>query len=1474
MVKFVSETEKKGDVKRVYNKKGMKFRRIFTKKGQSVYDMFKWDKRHSKITNPNGSVVFEMKDAEVPSHWSQVATDIVVSKYFRKAGVPQYDSNGDPIKDKNGKQFLGPEKSVWQVVSRLVGTWRYWGERYGYFASEEDADAFEDEMKFMLLDQMAAPNSPQWFNTGLNWAYDINGPPQGHYYTDPETGETKKSEDAYTHPQPHACGRYNTKLFTEKGILELGRIVEENMKGIRVFDGEKFVKIQAVKNNGVKSVYRATLKNGNFIEFTDDHLIYTSFKRQKDGGVYKWTELKNILGMKVQQISLHYKRNNKTGNDLLIDKAALAGFVIGDGYYGKYNKNKKTTLFGVVTVNDDEFNFVTGLFEKIFGKYNIQTRKNINDLYRIVKLDSKIVDSFVKEYELNNTSYTVKVPSKIFEGTNSEKTAFLRSLFQADGSVRIRTDDGRNSGDIVLTSVSEELVHGVQQLLLELGIYSNITKNQDKRENRKDSYQLSISYYSERKKYEELIGFVSEDKKQKLKSLNEDINGKNKESLSEETVVSIDYVGEEEVYDIQTESGRFLANGVVVHNCFIQEIKDDLVGEGGIMDLWIREARLFKYGSGTGTNFSNIRAAGEPLSGGGVSSGVMSFLRIGDRAAGAIKSGGTTRRAAKMVILDIDHPDIEEFINWKKDEEKKAKILIEAGYDSDFNGEAYQTVSGQNSNNSVRVTNDFMRAVENDEEWGLIQRTTGNVAKTVKARDLWDQIAEAAWVCADPGLQYDTTINEWHTCPQSGRINASNPCSEYMFLDNTACNLASINLVKFYNENTKVFDVDSFKHAIRLWTFVLEISVLMAQFPSKEIAELSYKFRTLGLGYANIGSLLMRMGYPYDSEEGRNIAASITSILTGEAYATSAEMASFLGPFSEYELNKEDMLRVIRNHRHATYNDDMYEGLSIKPVGIDSNYTPKYLLDAAKNSWDKALELGNKYGYRNAQVSALAPTGTIGLLMDCDTTGIEPDFALVKFKKLAGGGYFKIVNQSVKPALKALGYTEQEIKDIIDYAVGKLSLEVDAPVNKNTLLDKGLSLEDIRRIEKILPSTFDLEHAFNTTTISEDTFSKLGYTKEQYESRDFSLLRELGFSDDEISKSNDIICGSLTVEGAPHLRKEHLAVFDCANKCGKKGKRYIDYMGHVKMMAATQPFITGAISKTINMPNEVTTDDIKKVYMDSWRLGLKAIAIYRDGSKMSQPLSSKKESKQEVKEKIVEKIVIKEVPRRRKLPDERQSITHKFRVGNHEGYITVGLFEDGTPGEIFITMSKEGSTLSGIMDAFATSISFNLQYGVPLEFLVDKFTHMRFEPSGFTSNKQIPMVKSLMDYIFRWLALKFLDKDKLSNFHTLVLDNQTTLIKPDKTEKIQKDEEGMNNFLGSIPKGDKPASLEATIDTKLNEVKQTSLTDHRAETDKKIVASTFSNSSDAPMCSTCGAVMVRNGSCYKCLECGETTGCS
>lgn len=1057
------------------------------------------------------------------------------------------------------------------------------------------------------------------------------------------------------------------------------------------------------------------------------------------------------------------------------------------------------------------------------------------------------------------------------------------------------------------------------------------------------------------------------------------------------------------------------------HACFIQSVADDLVNEGGIMDLWVREARLFKYGSGTGSNFSHLRGEGESLSGGGKSSGLMSFLRIGDRAAGAIKSGGTTRRAAKMVVVDIDHPDIEQYISWKVNEEQKVAALVTGSkivsqhlaqimkacinceadndacfdpkqnpalkreikaakknlvpenyvkrviqfaqqgytdiefktYDTDWDSEAYLTVAGQNSNNSVSIQDNFLRAVENDGDWDLIGRRDGKVTKTLKARDLWESIGYAAWASADPGLHFNSTMNDWHTCPSEGSIRASNPCSEYMFLDDTACNLASLNLLRFKNQETGNLNIGDFEHATRLWTIVLEVSVMMAQFPSRQIAERSYKYRTLGLGFANIGGLLMTSGIPYDSDEGRAICGAITAIMTGVSYATSAEMAGELGPFPGYEPNADNMLRVIRNHRLAAHGHaEGYTDLSVNPVPlVHADCEDQDLVKHATAAWDLALELGEKNGYRNAQATVIAPTGTIGLVMDCDTTGIEPDFALVKFKKLAGGGYFKIINRAVPAALRTLGYSESQLAEIEAYAVGHGNLNQAPAVNPGSLKAKGFTDELIETINSSLDSAFDIKFVFNKWTLGEE-FCKdtLGLTDEQLNDISFDMLAAIGFDKKDIEAANVHICGAMTLEGAPFLKDEHLPVFDCANPCGKIGKRYLSVDSHIRMMAAAQPFISGAISKTINMPNEASVDDCKSAYMLSWKLALKANALYRDGSKLSQPLNASLIADDEdedaiealveapaaaqavkVTEKIVERIVERVVREQEKLPSRRKGYTQKAKVGGHTVFLRTGEYNDGRLGEIFLDMNKEGSTLRALINNFAISVSLGLQYGVPLEEYVDAFVFTKFEPAGIIQgNDAIKNATSILDYVFRELAVSYLDRHDLahvdqSEFSTTTMGKG---IQDGTTEAVSK---GLTrghklSIINQEPKGSAgsgptassnitaiASGSMATVAAASNAVAEMfeeasafkrdyaeTETSLKAEADAKVLAEKVKAaatglSADAErkkveadrrvkammqgytgdMCSECSNfTMVRNGTCLKCDTCGSTSGCS
>ena len=1230
--------------KQIEKNQGLKIRRFYTASLSSdsaanVDSLIDWCHKDSSILDSNGRPIFEAKQVEVPSNWSQGAVDIMVQKYFRKAGVPLHTK---PVIEENipewlyrsvadekklskldEKQAYSNEKSAKNVFHRLVGCWTYWAYKNHYFYDDESAQIFYDELYYIIANQIAAPNSPQWFNTGLFWAYGINGPSQGHYYVDPDTEELHASTSSYERPQPHAC--------------------------------------------------------------------------------------------------------------------------------------------------------------------------------------------------------------------------------------------------------------------------------------------------------------------------------------------------------------------------FIQSIKDDLVNEDGIMDLWVREARLFKYGSGSGTNFSNLRGKGEKLSGGGASSGLMSFLRVGDRAAGSIKSGGVTRRAAKMVCLDIDHPDIEEFISWKLNEEQKVVALVSGSslaakhlnkimsvthshenektrfnvkkniplknairdarfsqipnnyilrvielckqgytgiefdeFSTDWRSEAYETVSGQNSNNSVRVSNEFMQAVKEDRPWHLYghkAKQSGNRAKhspvkSLAAKDLWEQIAFAAWSCADPGLQYDTTINEWHTCPSEGRINASNPCSEYMFLDDTACNLASLNLVKFLDKETSEFDDLAYRHSTRILTIVLDISVTMAQFPSPRIALLSYKYRTLGLGYANLGSLLMHLGLSYDSPKARAFCGVLSCMMHMNAYATSAEIAAALGTFPGYEdsLNKETMLRVMRNHRRAAYNarSSEYEGLSITPFSLEEKFCPPELLKIAREEADRALSLGEKYGFRNAQVTAIAPTGTIGLVMDCDTTGIEPDFSLVKYKKLAGGGYLKIINQSIPAALKKLNYSQDQIDQIIGYCLGSTSLKnYQGSINVKSLEKLGFTKKVLDKIEKSLDTSFDLSFAFNPYSLGGDFIRKelkLDVSDKELASMEFNLLNKLGFSLQEIEEANEYVCGTMTLEGAPFLKEEHLPIFDCANRCGKKGKRFLHWKAHIQMMAAAQPFVSGAISKTINLPQEATVREIKEAYELSWKLMNKAIALYRDGSKLSQPLSSEfneifsqvddddeLEATQELSssntkpsESMAAAAMASNILRRR-LPQRREGYTQKASIAGHKIYLRTGEYEDGQLGEIFLDMHKEGAAFRSLMNAFAIAISLGLQYGVPLDEFVDAFIFNRFEPNGIVAgHDKIKMSTSVIDYVFRELAITYLDRDELAQVspEDLRADYVSTSASnnPQDNSKNQKNEiNDSHKEKDEKVKSQKKTSkkLESKLSWSTQEPRLNELLEKKQTNQKREHVLAKLKGFEGDPCTECGQFsLVRNGSCLKCTSCGATTGCS
>jgi ribonucleoside-diphosphate reductase alpha chain len=1544
----------------------MKFSRTYSAPGDT-YANIGFEPRTSRIVNPDGKVVFEAKDISIPTGWSQVATDILAQKYFRKAGVPdstvRIPEDGVPEwlwrSEAASDARFGMETDARQVFNRLAGCWTYWGFKHGYFDSEFEARAYYDEMCAMLALQIGAANSPQWFNTGLHWAYGISGPAQGHWYVEPKTGELAESTSAYEHPAPHACLPYHATVTTPDGPVAIGAIVENDLVGLQVYDEKGLTRVLATAYNGVKPVYRVQLTNGNSIEATADHLVLAC-----DGhkGKRTWREVGALKpGMRlVQRTDTSIETTGDVG---ALAEAALAGWLQADGFVGQYSHGTNRSLtVEAMTIDDAERHFVKNVAEYAFiGIHSherpVEVQDKALDVRRLRYYGEKL-RPFVERYGLLDRRLEMQVPAAVQNAGGNVVAAYLRALFQADGCVRIREE--RAASDIVFGTISPLLAHGVSKLLNNLGIYNRVQVGHDSREDRQDYYHVIVAWGDAKKKFADLIGFISPDKRGKLESALT-MPGRNVARVRDEVIESIEHVGDIDVYDIQTESHSFLSNNVVVHNCFIQSVNDDLVNEGGIMDLWVREARIFKYGSGTGSNFSKLRGEGEKLSGGGTSSGLMSFLKVGDRAAGAIKSGGTTRRAAKMVVLDLDHPDIEEFITWKVTEEQKVSDLVAGSivcekhlnaimaaandpkvpesarldpafnhglkaamraalgagippaniqyaldyakqgykeltietYDTNWDSKAYGTVSGQNSNNSVRVPNEFFARLDAGQTWDLIRRTDGRVHKTVPAADLWEKIGLAAWQCADPGVQYDTTLNEWHTCPADGRINASNPCSEYTFLDDTACNLASLNLATFLDQSGH-FEPKRFADACRIWTFTLEISVLMAQFPSAEIARRSYMYRTLGLGYANMGTLLMRLGLPYDSEEGFGWCAAISALMTGAAYKTSAEMARELGPFLGYDRNAEHMGRVLRNHRRAAYAvpNDEYEELTVTPITHQPTLFTQETWALARSTWDNALAIGEVAGYRNAQVTCIAPTGTIGLVMDCDTTGIEPDFALVKFKKLAGGGYFKIVNQSVEPALRRLGYNNEQIAAIEIFAKGTNTLEGTPHINKATLKAKGFDDEAVAKIESQLLGAFEIGFVFNQHVLGDEFCrEKLGMTDAQLADWNHSILHDtLGFTQSQIEEASDVICGRMTLEGAPFLKDEHLPVFDCATPCGKHGARYIRPLAHVDMMAAAQPFISGALSKTINMPQNATIADVKEAYRYAWEKMIKAVALYRDGSKLSQPLAAsydvggddefdQPKTAYEGPVQIAERVVYRYIAKRRRMPDRRGGYTQKAVIGGHKVYLRTGEYDDKTIGEIFIDMHKEGAAFRSLMNNFAIAVSLGLQHGVPLEEYVDAFTFTRFEPNGpVVGHANIKMATSILDYIFRELAVSYLGRYDLAQ----VQPSQLVDAMGPEPEYVA-EESGEVHYIAPIPIAPKASTPVATaVVTRTPElvgVLASAPSASGGPAKGQIVAAkareAIAKGYSGDACTQCGQfTLVRNGTCLKCDSCGTTSGCS
>ncbi len=1305
-------------------------RRHFTTPGVHPYDEVAWERRSAGIQAEGGQAVFEQDDIEVPKDWSQLATNVVASKYFRgQLGSPRRES------------------SIRQLINRIVLTLRKWGEEEGYFADVVEADTFEAELTHLLVCQKMAFNSPVWFNMGTR-----------------------------ENPQSSACQPYGALISTPRGMVPIGEIVQGGQVGLEVYDPDGVTRVAAVKANGQKPVFRVRLRNGSFVEATADHVVKAVHERRTSPEWMRVEELRPGMRMHLHPhrakvvdrplvaagVGSHIVAETPEFtlgaiDELLVSEAALAGWLQADGFVGQYEHGTNRSLtIEFMTVNDEEHDWVMSHLDVAFPEAHRKVREvpsQDGDLHiRRIRIYGEVLREFVESWELVARGTEIRVPKRLWTASHDEISAYLRSIFQADGYVSVRRQNGQENGRVAFAVISEEWAEDVQVLLGVLGIYSRRVRKEEKREDRHDLHEVVIAIGFERARFAEQVGFVGADKQRKLlDSL--DLRGlKRCPDLREEEIVAIEPVGVQEVYDIQTESGEYLTNHVAVHNCFILSVDDTM---DSILSWIGKEGIIFKGGSGSGINLSKIRSSREHLSGGGTASGPVSFMRGADSCAGAIKSGGTTRRAAKMVILNCDHPDITDFVECKATEEKKAWALGEMGYDMGINGEVWNSIQFQNANNSVRVTDEFMLAVEAGKEWHTKSVTTGEVMDTFPARDLMRKVAEAAWVCGDPGMQYDSTINQWHTCPNSGRINGSNPCSEYMHLDDSACNLASLNLMKFVDDEDG-FLVEDFQQAVDVTITAMDIIVTRSGYPTEAIGANARAFRQLGLGYANLGALLMSNGMPYDSDAGRAYAGAVTSLMTGRAYEMSTRLSERMGPFDGYSVNAQPMQGVMRMHLRAVEE-------------IDEHLVPDGgLLDAAREAWRNVADRGPVHGIRNSQASVLAPTGTIGFMMDCDTTGVEPDIALVKYKKLVGGGVIKLVNNTVPRALRKLGYSEAEVEAIVRY--------VD-------------------------------EHE--------------------------------------------------TIEGAPELRDEHLSVFDCAFT-PLKGTRSISHSGHIKMMGAVQPFISGAISKTVNMPTEATPEEIAGAYQLAWKEGVKALAIYRDGSKRTQPLSTGKA--------LPEPTQVAR-PVRRRMPDEREAITHHFSIADHDGYVTVGKYEDGSPGEVFMKMAKQGSTVAGLMDSLAICMSLALQHGVPLQVMADKLSHMRFEPSGFTGNPQIPMAKSIVDYLVRWLSAKFLSEDEK---------RQVGII----TDSLRAEAKAIADGEAAARIGDDDTATPAGNVIELPAAQPSPASPNTpGQTEIPLSpaqggAYTFRMQTDGAICSSCGWTMIRSGSCYKCENCGSTSGCS
>jgi len=1309
---------------------GLRIRRRFTTEGVHPYDALAWESRDAVITNwRDGTVAFEQRDVEFPATWSLNATNIVAQKYFRgPLGTPRR------------------ERSVRQMIDRVAGTIADWGVKDRYFASAGDAEAFRAELTHVLVNQMAAFNSPVWFNVGVEPS-----------------------------PQASACQPYDALVSTPTGMVPIGELVEREAIGTVVYDAHGETRVRAVKHNGEKRVFRVRLRNGSFIEATGDHLVYAVQERRTQGA---WLRLGQLLpGMRlhlyphrasqddvVGRLAAESTQVHETGGRATTairiqpvttkeaSEAALAGWLQADGFVGQYNGTNKSLTIEFMTMTPEEYDWVqqhvAAVFPDVHQHVRVVETDDPNLLGRRIRLYGNVLRPFVDAWDLRPRRHDLRVPSRLWNAPNEVVAAYLRSVFQADGFISQR---GETVARIGLGVISERWTEDLQILLLRLGIYSRRLKKLDPRPDRSHLWELTIGMRSERRVFASKVGFLSAAKATKLAASLE-FDGKSCPDLREEEVLAVEDRGMQPVYDVQTDSGEYLSNNVRVHNCFILSVEDTMPS---ILNWYVEEGMIFKGGSGSGINLSPIRSSREQLANGGEASGPVSFMRGADASAGTIKSGGKTRRAAKMVVLNVDHPDVRDFIWCKAREEHKARTLRDAGFDMDLDGRDAYSIQYQNANNSVRVTDDFMRAYERDEAFDLKAVLDGSTVETVRARALMRDIAQAAWECADPGMQYDTTINDWHTTPESGRINASNPCSEYMHLDNSACNLASLNLLKFLDEDGK-FDVEGYKHAVEIVFLAQEIIVGNSSYPTEKIDGNAKAYRQLGLGYANLGALLMALGKGYDSDGGRAWAGALTALMTGHAYRTSARVAEVMGPFAGYPPNRDPMLQVMRKHRRAV--DD-----------VDADLVQPDLMEAARTAWDEAIAFGQEHGYRNAQASVLAPTGTISFLMDCDTTGIEPDLALIKYKKLVGGGSMAIVNQTVPRALRTLGYAEEHVQAIVEYVA---------------------------------------EHN--------------------------------------------------SVKGAPALREEHYEVFDCA-----MGDSPIHYTGHLRMMAAVQPFISGAISKTVNLPESVTVEEVEQAFVEGWRLGLKAVAIYRDNCKVAQPLSADKKAGKGadvVHTDTGVDIQIDQAPVRTRLPKRRPSTTTSFRIGDLEGYVTAGSYPHGGLGEIFVKVSKQGSTLSGVMDAFAIAVSIGLQYGVPLETFASKFTNMIFEPNGLTDDPDIRFAQSIVDYLFRRLAIDHLDEETRHALGVRTTAERTA---------------ALDATAAPPPPAQAPAPAPAEAAAQERSEDRPEATGGvRTGRAGGLAFSAGTAAVDAPYCSTCGVRMRPAGSCFACESCGTTSGCS